>query len=242
MQQLADHEVDALLSGHAPSDRTLAPISEVARALRTRAAWEPVPALGQPLRDQLTAGLPTGGRAARRAVLVAAAAVIVAGVAAVSVGAAQNRLPADLQDAVASTADLVGLHMPTSDERPGDAGDARSEVGVEHGRDDEAPVGAPASDDGAPGYDGTTPGGAEPADPGTAGDGEPATPAVPPDAAASTADPSAAGGPAGAVPEDPASDAGAEEDGDAQGEGDAGPSKAPEHARAMSRPVAPTGR
>jgi hypothetical protein len=243
IQQLEDHEVDALLAGDAPSDRALAPISDVARALRTRVTWEPVPALGQPLRDQLAAGLPPAGRrAARRALLVAAAAVLVASVAAISVGAAQNRLPADLQDAVASTADLVGVHVPTSDERSDDAGEARSDIGADHGRDDEAPVAAAAGADGDPGYEGVTPGGATPADPGTVGDSEPAIPAVPPDEQGPDAVPASAGGPAAAIPEDPGGQAGTESDDQAGEDQQGGASQAPERAPTTSRPVVPSGR
>jgi hypothetical protein len=177
-------------------------------------------------------------------VLVAAAAVLVAGLTAVSVGAAQNRLPADLQDAVASTADLVGLHVPSSDDRPADAGDARSEVGADHARDDEAPVGAAAGSDGDPGYVGTTPGGALPADPGEVGDDAPATPAVPPDGTGPAAVPAAPDGPGGGAPEG-AGEAGsdpAHEPADDRDEDDEVPARVPERAGATSAAVTTTVR
>ena len=86
------------------------------------------------------------------------------------VGAAQNRLPAGVQDVVSSTAELVGIHLPHADER-----------GAEHRQDGDVVDADQRGGDGQPGYDGVTPGGADPADPGVAGDKEPATPATPPD-------------------------------------------------------------
>jgi hypothetical protein len=208
LMQLEDHEIDALLAGEPSADPELAPISDLARALRTRAAWEPLPPLGRPLRDQLAAG-PGGGaprRGAQRSLLAAAAAVVVTGLAAVTVGAAQNRLPADLQDVVASTAELVGLDVPTSEERsaatPED--ERRDDAGAVHGQDEEAPGDPPTQGGGDSSGDRTTPGGAMPADPGVPMDAEPATPAAPP-AAATVPD---AQGP----PEDPASGDGARGD------------------------------
>ena len=201
--QLEDHEVDALLAGEPSVDPELAPISDLARALRSRVAREPLPPLGQALRDQLAAGPARGTpRGTRRSLLAAAAAVVVAGLAAVTVGAAQNRVPADLQDAVASTAELVGIDVPTSEERPAAAtpGDERRDAGATHGQDDGAPGDPPTQDGDVSSEDATTPGGATPADPGVPKDAEPATPAVPPDPPAAGTVPDAPG-----PPQDPSS-------------------------------------
>jgi hypothetical protein len=182
---LDDHEVDALLAGSTPADADLAPVAEVAQALRRRAAAEPVPPMSDSLRAQLNApGVVSlaAHRATRGALIKAgAAAAAVIAVAALGVGASQNRLPAGLQDVVSSTADLVGIDLPHAADR-GQGDDHRSEQGDDNAKDDTAPDnGQGDGNDGDPGYDGTTPGGATPADPGTPGDKEPATPATPPD-------------------------------------------------------------
>jgi hypothetical protein len=169
---LDDHEVDGLLAGLPPDDADLAPLAEVAAMLRRSAAEERVPTMSATLRAQL-AGPPVVALAARRAsrsALIKAGAAAAAAVAVVTlgVGATQNRLPAGLQDVLSSTANLVGIHVPTADERP-----SHSNGGSEPSDH------APEADD--PGHEGTTPGGATPADPGTPGDKEPATPATPPE-------------------------------------------------------------
>jgi hypothetical protein len=168
---LDDASVDALLDGRALPDGELHDVAEVVERLRASARREPVPPVSAALRAQLRGAnvVPFGPalaarRSMRRGVLAAAAA---AAVVLVGVGADQNRLPANVQDVVASAAELVGVDVPTSDERPA------------------AGVGSTQSSEGAGGTDGSTPGGATPADPGERGDHQPATPAVPPEHAGS---------------------------------------------------------
>jgi hypothetical protein len=167
---LGDREVDALLAGTPVGDGDLAPIAEVVRSLRGLAEREPVPPMSDALRAQLAAApvVPIGINRAMRTSFVkaSAAAAVVAAVALMGVGAAENRLPSGVQDIVASTANLVGVHVPRSDQRHAPSS------GFESGDGNES--------DGTPGYDGQTPGGATPADPGTPGDKTPATPATPP--------------------------------------------------------------
>lgn len=174
---LDDRDIDSLLSGDAPADGELAPIADLARALRSSAAAEPVPTMGPALQAQLAGGAVVAmdvARAARTTLVKAGAAAAVAAIVALTgVGAAQNRLPAGVQDVVSSTAELVGLDFPHADER---------------GDDDDAVDADDRGDDGQPGYDGITPGGADPADPGVPGDKEPATPATPPDKGQPTKD------------------------------------------------------
>ena len=153
-------------------------VAEALVALRARVDREPLPPMSGALRAQISAPNVVALRAARsmrRAVAAAAAAA--AAVVVVGVGAAQNRLPSQLQDVVSSTAELVGIDVPHSDER----GSSGSDVGLEHGHDDIAPNRPLA---GVPGIDGPTPGGATPATPG--GPDGPATPATPPDQAATS--------------------------------------------------------
>lgn len=181
-----DDEIDALLAGTSPAGSDLAPVGEVVRALRGLAAGEPAPAMSASLRAQLDSPIVVamGIRRARRAELVKAAVVAVAAaVALVAVGASQNRLPTAIQNVVSSTADLVGVDVPRSDERGAgredlDSSDPGGVEGNAEGHDGNSTVNG--ANDGTPGYDGVTPGGSDPADPGTAGDHEPATPAVPP--------------------------------------------------------------
>jgi len=169
---------DAVLRGDVSGvPAHLVPLAAFIAALRGRVADEPAPPVAEPLRAQLAAPNVVAlraARSARRALVVAAA--VLAIVALVGIGAAQNRLPSELQDVVASTADALGVDVPRSSER----GDDRSDAGLEQGRGDPAP-GAPAvspDPDREPGHDGLTPGGALPADPG--GPGEQATSATPP--------------------------------------------------------------
>ncbi|MGH9274526.1 MAG: hypothetical protein ACRDZU_07755, partial [Acidimicrobiales bacterium] len=169
---LDDRDVDRLLAGMPSADRDLAPLAELAAFLRRSAAAEPAPPMGELLRAQLR-GAPVVAIAARKAnrslVKAGAAAAAVVAVVGMGVGASQNRLPAGLQDVLSSTANLVGIHVPTVDERSSHS----------NGSDGDNP--APNADSGDPGYEGTTPGGVTPADPGTPGDKEPATPATPPE-------------------------------------------------------------
>lgn len=169
---LDDHEVNALLAGTPVGDGDLAPIAEVVRVLRGLAEHEPVPPMSNALRAQLAAApvVPIGINQAMRTSFVkaSAAAAVAAAVALMGVGAAQNRLPSGVQDIVSSTADLVGVDVPRSDQRH--AHSSGSESGDLNGN----------QNDSTPGYDGQTPGGATPADPGTPGDKTPATPATPP--------------------------------------------------------------
>ncbi len=171
---LDDDQLEALLQGATPVEE-LAPVAEVVQRLRRSVDAEPVPPMSDVLLAQLSAApvVPLATRRATKASLVKAAAAAVAAVLAVGgAGAAQNRLPSGLQDVVSSTADLVGIDVPSSAERGSHADD-----------DDDGgqPVDtAGTGNGGEPGYEGTTPGGATPADPGTPGDKEPATPATPP--------------------------------------------------------------
>lgn len=174
MASKVDHDLDdAVIRGETSGlPDEMVPVAEALSTLRSRALAEPVPPMSAALRAQLDAPNVVALRAARsmrRAVAVAAAAAVVVGV-----GAAQNRLPSQLQDVVSSTAELVGIEVPRSGER----GSARSDEGLEHGRDDTAPNPSAA---GEPGLDGPTPGGATPAVPG--GPDGPATPATPPEQA-----------------------------------------------------------
>jgi hypothetical protein len=179
IEMLDEREVDALLGGTAPAEE-LAPVAAVVTLLRERAAAEPAPPMSATLRAQLYAPPVVSlhaHRAARFALVRAAVAASVAALALVGVGAAQNRLPSGVQDVVSSTAELVGIDVPRSDERH------LTDDGSDDGTSDEVPsTEAPGSTElqGDPGHEGTTPGGATPADPGTPGDKEPATPATPP--------------------------------------------------------------
>lgn len=118
---LDDRVLDELLSG-SPLDEELEPLADLVRRLRASAALEPVPPMSLALRAQLHRvhrPRPRPARAARTALLrgvaVAAAAAVVAVLAA---GATQNRLPSDFQDAVSSTAQLVGVDLPSSHDHP----------------------------------------------------------------------------------------------------------------------------
>jgi hypothetical protein len=178
---LDDRQVDALLSGAAPDDPDLAPVADVAQALRRTTAGERVPPMSPALRAQL-ASPPVASienhRAIRAALLKAVAAAAAAAVALVGVGAAQNRLPTEIQDVVSSTADLVGIDVPRSEERHGPDGSSSDGAGANG--DAVPPNGEEGEADGTPGHDGLTPSGTDPADPGTPGDQERATPATPP--------------------------------------------------------------
>lgn len=185
-----DVTVEALLAGEPTADDALAPLVPVIGALRARAAAEPVPVMGAELRAQLAKDAVVVPLVPRRAVrsLVAkgAAAAAIVSVGLVGVAAAQNRLPADLQDVVSSTAGIVGIDVPSAGERG-----HVDHTQLERGRYE----------------DGTTPGGATPADPGTPGDKEPATPATPPVSTGTSLDsPAVTAGPPESVPADEADD------------------------------------
>lgn len=163
LSALSDLEVDSLLCGTVPPDsEDLAPIADMALALRRHVLLDDVPEMSDELRRQLTDAVlvPLAPRSVMRlaAVKAVAAAAAVAALF-IGVGASQNRLPAGMQNAVSSVAELVGVEVPRADVHD------HAPVELDRGRDDE----------------GRTPGGATPADPGTPGDGEPATPATPPD-------------------------------------------------------------
>lgn len=183
IEMLDERDVDALLGGTAPAAE-LAPVAAVVTQLRERAAAEPAPPMSAALRAQLQSPPVVSlqaHRAARYALVRAAVAAAVAVLALVGVGAAQNRLPSGLQDVVSSTADLVGIDVPRSDERQhdDDADDGTSDE-VPSTEGTAVPGSTEQQNQGDPGHEGTTPGGATPADPGTPGDKEPATPATPP--------------------------------------------------------------
>jgi hypothetical protein len=161
---LDEDAADAVLDGasSASTPAGAAGLVEVVEALRRRRAAEPVPPIGGALRAQIDrADVVTlaARRSARRALVLAAAAA--AAVVAFGVGAAQNRLPAGIQDVVSSTVEHVGVHVGTSEER-GQGHEHRSDVADTHAQDDAERTA---------GYDGTTPGGAVPAVPNGAGAG-----------------------------------------------------------------------
>ncbi len=161
--ELPDHEVDALLGGSVPEGLgDLAPVAEVAAALRQRAQLEEAPPMSAALRAQLDGAtvVPIDrARLVRRPLLGAAAAAAVVLLALV-LGASQEVLPDSVQRVVSSVADRIGLDLPSPDDELDDSVPASAES--------DAPGETP----------GETPGGATPADPGDPGD--PATPATPP--------------------------------------------------------------
>ena len=187
--ELDEDMTEQVLRGRAEEiDPELRDVARVVAALRAGAATEPVPEMSSALRARLRVGpdpVVVAHRRARRALVLAAACAAV--VVALGIGAAQNRLPAGVQDAVSSTAEVVGLDVPSSDDRHAEEEDGAEDtrrgqggggpVGdvPSGGRDDGAAVG-PLGEAGQPPP--STPGGAIPADP--AGSG-PAVPASPPD-------------------------------------------------------------
>ena len=224
ISSLTDEEVDELLAGQAPDGhRELAPLADVATALRERAAHEPVPVMRYPLRHALVRGAaPVEPLRPRRLVH---AAIGGATIALLGLAGGANALPAPMQDAVAKVGDLVGVEVPhPSDdptELPGGGGARARATPSGSGEGSDLGTGAPPD---------STPGGATPADPGTAGDLEPASPALPADPpveggeehrgapSASAADGAANGKPNGGLGNDDADDADDpapdEEDGD----------------------------
>ena len=187
-----DEAIDALLAGE-PSAVPADGITDLAVALRSAAARHGAPLMTAALRNQINGSLPAR-TPARRRLLIGAFGGLLFGGSAIGVAGAQDVLPAPLQDATASVAGVLGIDLPRTSERGGDADD-HDDQGVpgdhgdttepgREGTDPEAPGTSPATgdDDGTttPGPPATTPGGAVPADPGSPGDGEPATPATPP--------------------------------------------------------------
>ena len=177
ISSLSDEQVDSLLAGHAPEGQDeLAPLAEVATAVRWRAAHEPTPVMRYPLRHAVARAMLPGepqsrGRLAHAALSGAAIAVL-------AVAGAADALPAPVQDAVADVGALVGIQVPgASDDGGTDIAEGSApaaQPGFAEDEDDGADPGAarPSS---------LTPGGAVAADPGTPDDGEPASPATAPE-------------------------------------------------------------
>lgn len=191
LDELTDDELDALLHGAQPAGaESLAPLVHVVASLRERTLAQAAPPMAPALRARLVApsaaiqALPLSGRwAGGRVIRSAAAVLLVAGL--VGAGAARNALPDEVQNAVSSAAELVGIEVPRADEgsdAPGDHADRSDGTDVTNGSDrsEGTDRSAATTTDRARDEAGATPGGAMPADPGTPGDGERATPAVPP--------------------------------------------------------------
>lgn len=163
LDALDEQQMDALLGGSALVE-DLAPLAEVVQRLRQSADSEPVPPMSATLRALLDEKPPVGvaryvpGSSRHAALKAVAAAVAVALLAA---GAAENRLPAGIQDVVSSSADLVGISVPRSEHRHAEG------------------LGTKRRDDSAPDHQGATPDGAETSTPGTPGDGDPSTQPAP---------------------------------------------------------------
>lgn len=171
LDALDEQQMDALLGGSVIVEE-LAPIAEVVRRLRQSADSEPVPPMSATLRallDEPQVGVGRHARGSSRHVFLKAAAAAVA-VALLAAGAAENRLPAGIQDVVSSSAELVGISVPRSEDRHAEGlGTERPDVGVPDPRDD----------DSSPDHEGATPGGAETPTPGTPGDSGPSTEPAP---------------------------------------------------------------
>lgn len=175
LEALDDQQMAAVLDGSGAVDG-LDAVVEVLRRLRASAAAEPVPPMSAALRallDEQTV-VPRPVRTIARGALVRAAiAATVAAVALLGAGAAQGRLPSGIQDVVSSTAELVGIDVPRSEDR-GTSGSGTEDRGADApGAEERDPAGPAASN---PGNDGSAPGDPDRADPGTPGDHQPATP------------------------------------------------------------------
>jgi hypothetical protein len=139
LELLSDIDLDQLVAGEVPPGRNdLVALSAALGALRARVDAEPVPAMAPGLRIQLAeadadvdpatrsrpglAVVPpaaeVGGWARWRGAVGASAAALVL-VAGVGVAAAQNALPSAVQDALAASAQLVGIDLPRSHDRHG---------------------------------------------------------------------------------------------------------------------------
>jgi hypothetical protein len=151
IELLSDADLAQLVSGEVPPGRDdLVALSTALGALRARADAHPTPEMSPGLRIRLAEAdtdVTARGRAGRLAVAPAAApvsrqprwrgavgasAAALVLVAGVGVGAAQNALPTVVQDAIAASANLVGIDLPRSQDRhappaatPGGADPAR---------------------------------------------------------------------------------------------------------------------
>ena len=195
LHALPDAEIDALFAGQ-PSASTPGELSELIDALRRAAVLQPAPVMSEALRLQVNRGVPRPVAARRRRLLAGALGSLLLGGTAIGVAGAQELLPAPVQDAASSAADMLGIDLPRASERHADpdrgAGgqDDQRDVRDDDPSGTDAPGGAdpanpgpPGATEGKPGTSNgppaTTPGGAVPADPGTPHDGQPATPATP---------------------------------------------------------------
>ena len=174
ISSLTDHELDELLAGRTPEGRgELAPLADVAIAVRERTAGEPAPVMAYSLRQAVARGSMPLPRP-RRLMPVAVAAFALAGV---SLAGAANALPAPVQNMVAEAGDLVGVDIPHSTDD-----DVVETHDLSTTTDAARPLAEGVGSDAEPkNQSGPTPGGTIPADPGTPGDMTPATPAIPPD-------------------------------------------------------------
>ncbi len=201
---LPDREIDDLLAGRPPVTPVAAALVDLVATLRADGARHGAPPMSDALRQQIATPPPRAPepRRRRRAV-VAGLAGLAFGTAGLGIAGAQNALPAPVQDATASAADLVGIELPHHDdgedqpgapaeddrgsgagERPGNGPDGTGNQGKgpsETGNQGNGPdaTGNPGKEPAGPqGPPESTPGGAVPAEPG--GPGQPATPASPP--------------------------------------------------------------
>ncbi|MGQ0833281.1 MAG: hypothetical protein ACT4OV_16570 [Microthrixaceae bacterium] len=178
LDALDDEQTDAVLDGTVAVEGLEAVVA-VVRRLRASAAAEPVPPMSAALRalldQQAVPSLPAR-RIARGALVRAAVAAAVTVVALVGAGAAQNRLPTGIQDVVSSTAELVGIDVPRSEDRgaPPSAPEDHDGNAPDAEKDDAADPGGPDGTE-RPGT-GSPPADPDRADPGTPGDKKPATP------------------------------------------------------------------
>lgn len=191
LPSLPDAEIDALFAGQ-PCASTHGGLSEFIDALRSAAVHLPAPVMSEALRLQVNRGVPRPVAARRRRLLAGALGSLLLGGTAIGVAGAQELLPAPVQDAASSAADMLGIDLPRASERHADpdrgVGGQDDQGDGTSGTDDPggakpATSGPPGATEGKPGTSNgppaTTPGGAVPADPGTPHDGQPATPATP---------------------------------------------------------------
>jgi hypothetical protein len=175
-RSLPEDDVEDLLAGGAPASPSAVALADVVAVLRADSARRGAPPMSAELRAQITAVRPTAAPSRRRRMVAGGVLGIVFGTSALGVAGAQNALPAVLQDAASSAADVVGIDLPRAAERHQDEGDGE---GTSTDGSDPATQGEGSEGTGAKGPKETTPGGANPADPGTPGDKEPADPADP---------------------------------------------------------------
>jgi hypothetical protein len=182
---LPEDDVEDLLSGGAPTSPSAAALADVVAVLRADATRRGAPPMSAELRAQIATVRPTAAPSRRRRVVAGGVLGIVFGTSVLGVAGAQNALPAVLQDAASSAADVVGIDLPRASERHQGDDDGEGE-GTSTNGSDPSPQGEGSEGTGANGPKETTPGGAnpaDPADPGTPGDKEPADPADPADPA-----------------------------------------------------------